>query len=538
MRIPSILRTLPLCRARFACRTGRTCGTERGPEASKSPRSSAASAQLRSPRSPKSASGLLPALGLVALLVIGQFVSALPAQPRTPAPHSSATLRAETPHSFAPQAASQLQSAAPPGARRQDAAQPETEVLRRLRSLPGVLEVKPSRFDEKLFGEGYEVMFDQPVDHQDPDGARFSQRFFVSHAAYDKPVVLVTEGYGARGGGRAGELTRLLGANQVNVEHRFFGRSVPSPLDWTSLTVRQSADDLHAVVSALKTLYTGKWVSTGVSKGGQTSLFYKCFYPDDVDATVPYSAPINVAQEDPRLYQFLRTAGDEATRARIKAYQTALFSREDELLPLVKAWAEQMKWTIGLGLSEAYEYGVLEYPFAFWQYGSVEPSAIPRPDAPADALFDQYKKINAFYFYTDQGRKAFEPFMYQAFTEIGYYNYDITDFNGVMKTLTAPTNQVLCPKGVPIVYNPGPMDRVYRFLQYEADRVLYIYGELDTWAATRVPLIGRTDAVEIVVKGAHHGVGIRDFTSAQRDLLNAALERWLGSDQPKTLISD
>ena len=420
-------------------------------------------------------------------------------------------------------------------ARQQKAVAPETEFLQRLRALPGVIEVKPSRFDEKAFREAYEVMFDQPVDHLDPDGARFRQRFFVSHAAYDKPVVLVTEGYGARGGGRPGELTRLLGANQVNVEHRFFGRSVPSPLDWTSLTVRQSADDLHAVVSALKTLYPGKWVSTGVSKSGQTSLFYKCFYPDDVDATVPYSAPINVAQEDPRLYRFLETVGDEATRSRIKAYQTALFRREDEILPLVKAWADRMKWTVGLGLSEAYEYGVLEYPFAFWQYGSVAPSDIPGPDAPAAALFDQYKKINAFYFYTDQGQKAFEPFMYQAFTEIGYYNYDITDFKGVMKTLTAPTNQVLCPRGVPIAYDPATMDRVYRFLQYEAGRVLYIYGELDTWAATRVPLIGRTDAVEIVVKGAHHGVGIRDFTPEQRDLCYATLDRWLGSDLSNSL---
>jgi hypothetical protein len=124
--------------------------------------------------------------------------------------------------------------------------------------------------------------------------------------------------------------------------------------------------------------------------------------------------------------------------------------------------------------------------------------------------------------------------MYQAFTEIGYYNYDIADFKDVMKTLKNPTNRVLCPKGVEIVFNPATMDFVYRFLQYEATNVLYIYGELDTWAATSVPLIGRTNAVKIVVKGGHHGAGIRDFTPEQRELCYATLERWLNLKLPRT----
>ena len=416
---------------------------------------------------------------------------------------------------------------------RPQGAKPDLEFLQKLRALPGIVEVQATRFDDKQFREAYEVMFEQPLDHQNPGSDKFRQRLFVSHAGYDKPVVLVTEGYAAYGN-RAGEITRLLGANQINVEHRFFGKSVPPEKNWAFLTVKQSADDLHTIVSALKNLYSGKWVSTGVSKGGQTALFYKCFYPDDVDATVPYSAPINVAQEDPRLYRFLETAGDEATRARVGDYQRAMFKREDELLPLVKEWAEQMKWTTGLGLSEAYEYGILEYSFGYWQSGSLKPAEIPAPDAPAAALFEHYKKANTFFYYTDQGQRAFEPFMYQAFTEIGYYNYDIADFKDVMKTLKNPTNRALCPKGVEIVFNPATMDFVYRFLQYEAANVLYIYGELDTWAATQVPLIGRTNAVKIVVKGGHHGSSIRDFTPEQRVLCCATLERWLNLKLPRT----
>jgi hypothetical protein len=349
----------------------------------------------------------------------------------------------------------------------------------------------------------------------------------VSHIDFAKPVLLETAGYAAgRSGG--GELIRILGGNQVTVEHRFFGRSVPSPVKWEYLTIKQAADDLHAVVTALKTLYPGKWVSTGSSKGGQTTLFYKTFYPDDVDASVPYVAPINIAQEDPRLYLFLQNVGDEAARARIKNYQIAMFKREDEILPLVKALAEKKNWTFSMGVSEAYEYGVLEYPFAFWQYGAVKPADIPVPDAPAEKLFEHLNKTNAIYYYSDQGKKAFEPFQYQAFTEIGYYNYDITDFKEHMKSLKNPTNLVLCPKDAKIVYDPAPMANVYHFLQYKGDHIIYIYGELDPWSATAIQLIGRTDAVKIVVKNGYHGSRVRDFTPEQKDLFYSTLERWLG----------
>jgi len=407
------------------------------------------------------------------------------------------------------------------------ASKPDSELLVRLKALPGVVEAKEARFDEKIFKEAYELMFEQPLDHRNPQGIKFRQRFFVSHADFAKPVVLETSGYAAFGA-RPGELTRILGGNQVTVEHRFFGRSVPVPIAWEYLNIRQSADDLHAIVTALRTLYPGKWVSSGSSKGGQTTLFYKTFYPDDVDVSVPYVAPINIAQEDPRLYHFLETVSDEAARARIKDFQIAMFKREDEILPLVKGQAEKEKWTFSMGLSEAYEYGVLEYPFAFWQYGSVKPADIPAPDAPKEKLFEHLAKINAIFFYSDQGKKAFEAFQYQAFTEIGYYNYDITDFKAHMKTLENPTNQVLCPAEAKIVYDPAPMANVYHFLQYHGDRIIYIYGELDPWSATGIQLIGRTDAVKFVVKNGHHGSRVKDFSPEQKELFYSTLERWLG----------
>jgi hypothetical protein len=403
---------------------------------------------------------------------------------------------------------------------------PESEFYRKLKSIPGVVEVHETRGGTNLFKESYEVMFEQPLDHQNPGSEKFQQRIFVGHSDYAKPVLLGTEGYAARGNS-GGELQRILGGNQVTVEHRFFGRSVPSPVKWEFLTVKQSADDLHAVVTALKKLYPGRWVSSGASKGGQTALFFKCYYPDDVDATVAYVAPMNVAQEDPRIYQFLQTTGDEATRKKIKEFQIAMFKREDELLPLVKEQAERRQWTFGMGLPAAYEYGILEYPYAFWQYGT-KPTDIPAPDAPAEKLAEHYGRVNTLYYYSDQGKKQFEPFLYQAFTEIGYYNYDITDFKAYMKTLKDPSNLAICPDGAKIVYNPATMAFVYHFLQYQANHVAYIYGELDAWSATQMQLIGRTDAIKIVVADSHHGARVGAFSPEQKELFYSNLDRWLG----------
>lgn len=403
--------------------------------------------------------------------------------------------------------------------------EPNSVFYNKLKSLPAVLEVKETRSNVRFFKESYELMFEQPLDHQNPNGEKFQQRVFVSHADYNKPVLLNTEGYAARDNS-GGELQRMLGGNQVTVEHRFFGKSVPSPLKWEYLTVKQSADDLHAVVTALKTLYIGKWVSTGTSKGGQTALFYKCYYPNDVDATVAYVAPINVAQEDPRIYQFLQTAGDAATRKKIKDFQIAMFKRQDEILPLVKEQAEKRQWTFAMGLPAAYEYGILEYPYAFWQYGT-NPADIPESNAPAEILAAHYNRMRTLYYYSDQGKKQFEPFLYQAFTEMGYYNFDITDFKPYMKTLREPSNLAICPDGAKIVYNPTTMAFVYNFLQYRANHVVYIYGDLDAWSATQIQLIGRTDAIKIVVRNSHHGAQVSSFSPEQKELFYSNMERWL-----------
>lgn len=391
------------------------------------------------------------------------------------------------------------------------------DISSQLKALPRVLDVK-------MTGPTYDITFEQPVDHKNPNGPKFGQHLFLAHSAFDKPMVLGTEGYSARGPNGL-ELRRIFQQpNILTVEHRYFGHSIPSPIDWPQLTIKNAADDMHDIVTTFKFLYKGKWISTGASKGGQTALFFKSYYPTDVDATVAYVAPVNVAQEDPRIYRFFATVGDADTRAKILAYQIAMLKREDEILAYLKPDAS----AYSMGVGKAYEYGILEFPFAMWQYGTA-PTGIPKPDAPAADMAAIYQKVNPMYYYSDAGIKQFEAFQYQAFTEIGYYNYDITDLKPYLKSNPNPTNMDLCPAGTKdkIVYNPSTLAFVYNYLQYKANNIIYIYGETDPWSATQMELIGHTDAVKITVKGAWHNANVRLMSPEQKEQVFTALERWL-----------
>jgi hypothetical protein len=403
----------------------------------------------------------------------------------------------------------------------------DDDLLKKLKTLPDVAEVTAIKVDS-VFKAGYELRIRQPLDHANPAGKSFLQSVYVAHVGYDRPMLFETEGYSAsaRSGGYPRELTKMLRSNQIVVEHRFFGKSCPDSLEWRYLTTKQAADDHHHVTMLLKSIYKGKWVSSGTSKGGQTTLFYRYYYPHDVDASVPYVAPVNLSQEDPRIIAWLRTVGTAEEREKIRGFQYALLRREKEILPLMDTLAAKRKMTFSIGTAMAYEYSVLEYPCAFWQYGSLT-SSIPSPDAPADSMFLHLDRVASVRYYSDQGIKDFQPFQYQAYTEIGYYGYDVTDFKGLLTAITNPTNIILAPPNVELKFDPTTMNNVYPWLRDHGSNIIYIYGEKDLWSATAMELSGKTNALKMVQKGGCHRVRIRDLSPEQQETISGALKEWL-----------
>ena len=60
------------------------------------------------------------------------------------------------------------------------------------KSVSGIKSLDTSRFPEK-----YVMYLTQPLDHRHPEKGSFRQRVIVGHVGYDRPTVIVTEGYGA-----------------------------------------------------------------------------------------------------------------------------------------------------------------------------------------------------------------------------------------------------------------------------------------------------------------------------------------------------
>ena len=122
----------------------------------------------------------------------------------------------------------------------------------------------------------------QPLDHRHPEKGSFRQRVIVGHVGYDRPTVIVTEGYGAGYALRPTyreELSELFDANMIFVEHRYFLESTPEPCDWQYLTAENSAEDLHAVTTAFKTLLSWQMDQYGDQQGWADLLIIPCFLP-------------------------------------------------------------------------------------------------------------------------------------------------------------------------------------------------------------------------------------------------------------------
>ncbi len=384
------------------------------------------------------------------------------------------------------------------------------------------------------FEAAYELAIRQPIDHNDHQKGYFYQKVFLSHRGYDRPVVFVTEGY-EQHGIYPNELTSLLNANQIEVEHRFFGVSIPdSPENkYDYLNIEQEAADLHYINRLMKEIYNGKWISTGISKGGQNSIFYRYFFPLDVDVTIPYVAPLNLALGDERIYKFFDTVNTAECRNKIREFQIRLLKERNNILPLLKWYSKgkDLKFTY-LTFEQAFEYTVLEYAFSFWQWGH-KCIEIPPENSSLEEAAIHLLKVSDIDFFADETMKKFESHYYQAAREVGYYSYRTDEFRGLLKSLPMEPypSAIFTPGKMEVEYNSTISKKVFDWTQNSGNYMIYIYGAGDTWSATSVPPASRTNSLWIFLNGAHHGSArVKNMTSSQREMFINTLEGWLDLD--------
>jgi hypothetical protein len=404
----------------------------------------------------------------------------------------------------------------------------DSELYKFLVAIPGA-EVK--KVDSSAFKEFYVLMLPQLVDHNNKSGAQFKQRIYVGHQGFDRPTVMETEGYSAGNinGFVQSEPTRILNANQLYVEHRYFGASAPTPLEWKYLTAEQDAGDYHYIRTLFGQIYKGKWVATGVSKGGQTATEYKVYYPEDVDVTIPYVAPINYKRLDKRIDLHFEKVGTPECRKHIRDLQDYWMKNKKELLPMYNDFCTKAGFKFDLmPAEEAYDYSVLEFPFSFWQYHANCDRLPDLSTTTPDKMVKYLARIVSPYWYTD-AVEAFSPANYQFYTQLGYYEYNEKPFRKYLKNKDYP-NSAFVPKGVEIKWDNTYIKKLKKFIRSEPQHMIYIYGEADPWGATAAKIKPGAGSLKEVQKGGTHGAHIGSLSPDQKKEVYKALSQWLGME--------
>ncbi len=403
-------------------------------------------------------------------------------------------------------------------------AQSLTELEGQLFDLP---DVRFQQIDEINNSPTYELWIKQPLDHRHPEKGHFRQRIQLIHRGADKPVVLNTNGYQLQRG--PSELIELFDANYISVEHRYFGESQPDSLEWQYLTMRQIAADYHHVKSLLGGIYAGPWVSTGISKGGETSTYYRYFYPDDVAATIAYVAPFPNDLKDQRIYAFLDTVGTADCRQRILEYQITLLENKAELLPLFKYFVMgkggQFKH-LG-GYEAAYEIIVMELPFTHFQWGG-DCDRIPGRKADAEALIDPLLLNGDYWYLFDNVTENLAAHYYQHATELGYYGYQTQPFGTGIEQWDGEVSACFFPFAEDLPYDPGLQRSLTKWLQSEASNIAFIYGSQDPWTAAQPNTGSNKKVVKYILVGKHHGnARIKEMPDEMRQELLKVVGEWV-----------
>ena len=234
---------------------------------------------------------------------------------------------------------------------------------------PDPITMKKKETGYLTYQSQYSMFFHQAVNHNQPDGDTFQQRVCILFRGFDRPTILVTEGYEWRRFGDAEDIGMNLNANMVHVEHRNFGKSYNQDQGkWEYETGAQASADLHAVYQALKSIFKGKWMSTGTSKNGETSMDYAYYYPNDMDLAAAFCSPFIVSLDDKCFgeYLFNEASTEEVRDLMKKSIRSALENGEEGLYQQVCKLFEQNNKPVP-SFTE-YVFNIFDSFFTLFQY--------------------------------------------------------------------------------------------------------------------------------------------------------------------------
>lgn len=462
-------------------------------------------------------------------------------------------------------------------------------IVSALKAIDGVTDVKPYELNvhytynqKDIIKTAYYFNFKQLIDHSNPSKGWFKQQCVLTLAGTvdnSRPTVLHTEGYALEDENnrldniREPMLVSVLDANCLQVEYRYHGWSLPE--GWTNnfhyLTSKQHSDDLHAIVTAIKRsglVATGsKWVSTGVSKNGMTTAHYAYYYPNEMDAYVPFCAPFlpSLSEKGPSSYcQSEQAFGDHVEGlARVKAAFRAFASDKTLQAECVQMLKKDHKdyaamsdeavlpelWLI---LYENY-FGKLSYV----EYAKWEP-LIPQAGDPADKFYAFIMADEKTRYATDKQNeyarrletvgdlepadvyplatwtlrrtaavKRYDAYYVQTCIDLGNYVHDVSWVDDLLTEAVKAklTTPYYMPSDVDVSYDGGQFVRdFFEGMKQSSCPIMFVYGLQDPWTGGQIPddKLGPNSQKLFIPDGMHN-----DYIDRWNDAERNQLFHWL-----------
>ena len=462
----------------------------------------------------------------------------------------------------------------------------DQDIVNALKAIDKVADVKAfklnSRYDfyneQYVTKTAYYFNYKQDIDHNDPSKGWFKQQCVLTVAGKDRPTVLHTQGYALKGTNNKlqdmGEPTLVyaLEANCLQVEYRYFGWSLPEGYTnkWNYLSAKQHSDDLHAIVTAIKQSgiidKSSKWLATGVSKNGMTTAHYAYYYPNEMDAYVPFCAPFLLSLWDIRPYTHIlsKEAFDEDTEKleKVKAAFVKFFSDKELQLECANVYKQKYpKYrylddeNIIMSLKKcmiANHYPKMMYvAFNRWE------AMIPKAGDSAEKYYDfimanektKYPGETSEQFYRREELandlqedsiywsdphaltraiiiRRPNPYYVQACKELGSYGNDLS----WVEHLLTPEEKTsfyrpMIPEGYGVTYDNG--EYVKEFLEgmkQSTCHMMFVYGMQDPWTGGQISddMLGVNSRKLFIRNGTHN-----DYIDMWNQSEKAELFKWL-----------
>lgn len=401
----------------------------------------------------------------------------------------------------------------------------------------------------------YACTFRQPLDQFAESPYHLRQRVVIHFVSFDAPTVLMCSGYSLLY--ERCDVSRILKANQIEVEYRYHGQSIPDghypDVQWSYLDSRQASADLHAIYEAFKPYFKGKWLSSGVSKGGVTTALYALFHPGDMDLYIPFAAPFFTSLEDERIGHWINNgvATAEAREQMIQFTRMALRRKEgiSKVLPLVSELYQ--------GYNEGELVRFMPYLIfsTFLNRLAYETLNLWLKQIPTEQATDA--QLAAFILGDDQWKQqetlmklkslltkslveeiSDNPYYPQALKELGFYRMDLTPYaeelaEGLLTKEdalfwpyigTTREQELLLPK----YSNEMTLRFLNEFLPSTTCKMIFVYGQNDYWTGAAIEEYPNNPNIQrFIVPDVNHSDYVLSFPRMERYHIQQAIEKAL-----------